>query len=138
MRKWLVAAVIGLLANSGFAQSSADLVRLSAKDFPAEHGKPLDMNFVETRRGADASLVEIRAAPSAPAMPSAMFVLKGLCSIAESRGKPYFRAVQLSRKPLRLGVTFPEDAGQQDTQDARVTSVTDRTFSVSECSLLNF
>jgi hypothetical protein len=64
-----------------------------------------------------------------------MFILKGLCSIAESRGKQYFRAVQLSRKPMRLGVTFPEEAGQQDV---RVTSVTDRTFSLAECSLLNF
>jgi hypothetical protein len=36
---------------------------------------------------------------------------------------------------MRLGVTFPEEAGQQDL---RVTSVTDRTFSLAECSLLNF
>ncbi|MGZ5199662.1 MAG: hypothetical protein ACXWC4_07795 [Telluria sp.] len=135
MRKWLVAVVIGLLANSGFAQSSADLVRLSARDLPAEHGKPTDMSFTETRRGADASLVEITSAPGTLTVPSAMFILKGLCSIAESRGKQYFRAVQLSRKPLRLGVTFPEEAGQQDV---RVTSVTDRTFSLAECSLLNF
>jgi hypothetical protein len=135
MRKWLVAAVIGLLATSGFAQSSADLVRLSARDLPAEHGKQMDMTFIETRRGADASLVEISSTPGALSVPSAMFILKGLCSIAESRGKQYFRAVQLSRKPMRLGVTFPEEAGQQDL---RVTSVTDRTFSLAECSLLNF
>jgi hypothetical protein len=135
MRKWVIAAVMGLLANSGFAQSSADLVQLSAKDLPAEHGKQLDMTFTETRRGSDASLVEISSSPGALTVPSAMFILKGLCSIAESRGKQYFRAVQLSRKPLRLGVTFPEEAGQPDL---RVTSVTDRTFSLAECSLLNF
>jgi hypothetical protein len=135
MRKWVIAALIGLAANGAFAQSSADLVRLSARDVPAEHGKSLDMTFVETRRGADASLVEISSAPGTLSVPSAMFILKGLCSIAESRGKQYFRAVQLSRKPLRLGVTFPEEAGQQDM---RVTSVTDRTFSLAECSLLNF
>jgi hypothetical protein len=135
MRKWVIAAVIGLSANSGFAQSSADLVRLSARDVPAEHGKQMDMTFTETRRGADASLVEISSTQGTLTVPSAMFILKGLCSIAESRGKQYFRAVQLSRKPLRLGVTFPEEAGQADL---RVTSVTDRTFSLAECSLLNF
>lgn len=136
MRKLLVAAVIALLANSGFAQSSADLVRLSARDLPEDHGKPMEMNFIETRRGADASVVEITSAPSDTlSAPSAMFILKGLCSIAESRGKQYFRAVQLSRKPLRLGVTFPDEPGQQD---GRITSVTDRTFSQAECSLLNF
>jgi hypothetical protein len=135
MRKWFVAAVLGLLANTGFAQSSADLVRLSARDLPSEQGKSSDIVFTETRRGADASLVEITSASGALTVPSTMFILKGLCSIAESRGKQYFRAVQLSRKPMRLGVTFPEEAGQQDV---RFTSVTDRTFSLAECSLLNF
>jgi hypothetical protein len=135
MRKWIIAALIGIVANSAGAQTSADLVRLSARDVPADHGKTLDMTFVETRRGADASLVEISSASGTLSVPSAMFILKGLCSIAESRGKQYFRAVQLARKPLRLGVTFPEEAGQQDM---RVTSVTDRTFSLAECSLLNF
>lgn len=135
MRKRLVAAVFALTAGAVSAQSSADLVSLSARDMPAEHGKQQEMSFVETRRGPDASLVEVTM-PSGPlSVSSAMFILKGLCSIAESRGKPYFRAVQLGHKPLRLGVTFPDEATQQDT---RVTRVTDRTFSQAECSLLNF
>ena len=135
MRKRLVAAVFALSASAVSAQSSADLVRLSSRDMPAEHGQQQEMSFVETRRGADASVVEVTM-PSGPlSVSSAMFILKGLCSIAESRGKPYFRAVQLARKPLRLGVTFPDEAVQQDT---RVTRVTDRTFSQAECSLLNF
>ncbi|GAB3455411.1 hypothetical protein GCM10027321_07810 [Massilia terrae] len=135
MRKSIVAAVLVLSANAVGAQSSADLVRLSGRDMPAEHGKPQDMSFVETRRGADASLVEVTMPPGPLTVSSAMFILKGLCSVAESRGKQYFRAVQLAHKPLRLGVTFPEEPGPQDT---RVTSVTDRTFSQAECSLLNF
>jgi hypothetical protein len=135
MRKWLVAAVIGLLANSGFAQSSADLVRLSARDLPAEHGKQMDMTFIETRRGADASLVEISSTPGALSVPSAMFILKGLCSIAESRGKQYFRAVQISTKPLRFGVTFPEDSGPAE---AKPNNGSDKVYSLAECALLNF
>lgn len=135
MRKSLVAAVFTFAASTVFAQSSADLVRLSGRDMPAEHGRQQEMSFVEMRRGPDASLVEVTM-PSGPlTVSSAMFILKGLCSVAESRGKQYFRAVQLAHKPLRLGVTFPEEAGQQD---ARVTRVTDRTFSQAECSLLNF
>ncbi len=135
MRIGLVAVVFALSTGTACAQSSADLVRLSGRDMPAEHGKQQDMSFVETRRGPDASLVDV-SMPSGPlTVSSAMFILKGLCSIAESRGKPYFRAVQLAHKPLRLGVTFPEEAGQQD---ARVTRVTDRTFSQAECALLNF
>lgn len=135
MRKSIVAAVFVLSANAVFAQSGADLVRLSSQDMPAEHGRQQEMNFVETRRGADASLVEVTMPPGPLTVSSAMFILKGLCSIAESRGKQYFRAVQLGHKPLRLGVTFPEESGPQD---ARVTRVTDRTFSQAECSLLNF
>jgi hypothetical protein len=43
--------------------------------------------------------------------------------------------VQLSKKPLRFGVTFPEDAGPSDVMPARVT---DKIFSLAECALLNF
>jgi hypothetical protein len=134
MRKRLVAAVFALSAGAAFAQSSADLVRLSARDMRVENGKLPDMTFVEIRRAPNASLVEVTANASGAA-PSSMFILKGMCSIAESRGKQYFRVVQMSKKPLRFGVTFPEDASPSD---ARPGSVTDKVFSLAECSLLNF
>jgi hypothetical protein len=132
MRKKLVAAILVLSANAAFAQIGADLVRLSTKDMPAENGKQPDMTFEEIKRAPDASLVEVATTGEAP---SSMFLLKGLCSIAESRGKPYFRAVQVSRKPLRFGVTFPDDAG---TADAKTANVTDKVYSLAECALLNF
>jgi hypothetical protein len=131
MHKWLVAALVALSVDNAIAQSSADLVRLTAKDVPIENGKQLNMTFEEIRRAPDASLVEV----SGLSAPSSMFILKGMCSIAESRGKQYFRVVQLSKKPLRYGVTFPEDAGPSDPRPARVT---DKVFSLAECSLLNF
>lgn len=133
MRKCVVAVVAALAAHAALAQSSADLVHLSAKDVPVENGKQLDMSFEEIRRAPDNSLVEVTYPITA--RPSSMFILKGLCSIAESRGKQYFRAVLLSKKPLRYGVTFPEDAGQPDGRPA---SVTEKVFSVAECALLNF
>jgi hypothetical protein len=134
MRKRVVAAIVALSANAAIAQTSADLVHLSARDMPAENDKQLDMTFEEIRRAPDASLVEVSYGRTG-AVPSSMFILKGLCSIAESRGKQYFRAVQISKKPLRFGVTFPEDAGPSDVQAVRVT---DKVFSLAECALLNF
>jgi hypothetical protein len=135
MHKWLVAALVALSAGTAVAQSSADLVRLTAKDVPIENGKQLNMTFEEIRRAPDASLVEVTYPSSGLSAPSSMFILKGMCSIAESRGKQFFRVVQLSKKPLRYGVTFPEDAGPSDPRPARVT---DKVFSLAECSLLNF
>lgn len=135
MRKRLVTAVFVLSTGAAFAQSSADLVRLSARDMRIEGGKQSDMTFLEVRRAPDASLVEVNSVPSGAA-PSSMFILKGMCSIAESRGKQYFRVVQVSKKPLRFGVTFPEDAGPSDV--SQPAGVTDKIFSLAECSLLNF
>jgi hypothetical protein len=135
MRKCLVAALVALVANGAHSQSSADLVHLSAKDVPVENGKPLDMTFQEIKRGADDSLVEVTPDSGGSAEPASMFILKGMCSIAESRGKQYFRAVQVSKKPLRFGVTFPEDAGPADVKPA---NVTDKVYSLAECALLNF
>lgn len=132
MRKCFVAALLALSAATAAAQTSADLVRLTARDVPIENGKQLNMTFEEIRRAPDASLVEVT---SGSAGPSTMFILKGMCSIAESRGKQYFRAVQLSKKPLRFGVSFPEDAGPSD---ARPAGVTEKVFSLAECALLNF
>jgi hypothetical protein len=135
MRKSLAAALVALSVDTAVAQASADLVRLTAKDVPIENGKQLSMTFEEIRRAPDASLVEVTYPSSGSAAPSSMFILKGLCSIAESRGKQYFRAVLLSKKPLRFGVTFPEDAGPLDPGPA---SVTEKIFSLAECALLNF
>jgi hypothetical protein len=135
MHKWLVAALVALSVDTATAQSSADLVRLTTKDVPIEDGKQLNMTFAEIRRAPDASMVEVTYPLGASAAPSSMFILKGMCSIAESRGKQYFKAVQLSKKPLRFGVTFPEDAGPSDPNPA---SVTGKVFSLAECALLNF
>jgi hypothetical protein len=135
MRKKLVASIFALSANAAFAQIGADLVHLSAKDMPPENGKQPDITFEEIKRAPDASLVEITSASGGAAVPSSMFILKGMCSIAESRGKQYFRAVQISKKPLRFGITFPEDAGPADV---KASSFTDKVYSVAECALLNF
>lgn len=136
MRKRLIAAVFVFSASAAFAQSSADLVRLSARDMRIDGIKQSDMMFVEIRRAPDASLVEVSSAPGSSGVPSSMFILKGMCSIAESRGKQYFRVVQVSKKPMRFGVTFPEDAGPGDV--SQPAGVTDKIFSLAQCSLLNF
>jgi hypothetical protein len=135
MRRCLVAALLAVSAHAATAQVGADLVHLTAKDAPVENGKQLDMTFEEIKRSPEASLVEVTYPAAGTAAPSSMFILKGMCSIAESRGKQYFRAVQLSKKPLRYGVTFPEESGPADPKPA---TVTDKVFSVAECALLNF
>jgi hypothetical protein len=135
MRKRLVAAVLVLSANGAVAQIGADLVHLSARDMPAENGKQPDMTFEEIRRAPKTSLVEVTYASGGTAAPSSMFILKGMCSIAESRGKQYFRAVQISTKPLRFGVTFPEDSGPAE---AKPNNGSDKVYSLAECALLNF
>jgi hypothetical protein len=135
MRKRFVAAALVLSANVATAQIGADLVHLSAKDMPAVNGKQPDMTFEEIKRAPNNSLVEVTYESGGSAAPSSMFILKGMCSIAESRGKQYFRAVQISKKPLRFGVTFPEDSGPADVKP---NNVTDKVYSLAECALLNF
>ncbi|HYK50487.1 MAG TPA: hypothetical protein VEU94_12235 [Terriglobales bacterium] len=134
MRTFLIAALAALSTSSVFAQSSADLVNLSAKDVPVENGKQLAMTFQEIKREPDASLVEITSSTS-PTEASSMFILKGMCSIAQSRGQPYFRAVQIAKKPVRYSVTFPKEAG---VPDPKPVSAMDKVFSLAECALLNF
>jgi hypothetical protein len=134
MRKYLLAALVALSANTAIAQTSADLVYLSAKDVPEENGKKFEMTFQEIKRAPDGSLVEVTYAAGSSTS-SSMFILKGLCNIAQSRGQQYFRAVQVSKQPVRFGVTFPKDAEHNEVKPA---NVTDKVYSLAECSLLNF
>ena len=134
MRKYFVAALIAFSANASTAQTSADLVYLNAKDVPVEDGKKLELTFQEIKRAPDASLVEITIAPGG-ATPSSMFILRGMCNIAQSRGQPYFRATQVSRQPMRYSVTFPREAEHSEVKPA---NVTEKVHSLAECALLNF
>lgn len=134
MRKYLLGALVAFSANASTAQTSADLVYLNAKDVPVEDGKKLEMTFQEIKRAPDASLVEITFPPGSTT-PSSMFVLRGMCNIAQSRGQPFFRAAQVSKQPMRYSVTFPKEAEHSDVTPA---NVTEKVFSLAECALLNF
>jgi len=134
MRKYFVAALVAFSANASTAQTSADLVYLNVKDVPVEDGKKLELTFQEIKRAPDASLVEITIPPGGAA-PSSMFILRGMCNIAQSRGQPYFRAALVSKQPMRYSVTFPREPEHPDVKTA---SVTEKVHSLAECALLNF
>lgn len=133
MQRYCVAALVSLSATAVYAQSSEGLVYLSSKDAVA-NGKQFEITFHEIKREPGNSIVEVTGTPEG-ASPTSMFILRGMCSVAESRGQQYFRAVQLSNKPVRYGVTFPKEAGQTNHEGADVTG---KVYSLAECSLLNF
>lgn len=74
---------------------SAELIHLVVKSQPAENGKVLNMEFRETERTADASVVNVKFI-SGGSVSSSMFALRGRVCGARTRGKHYFKTQKLS------------------------------------------
>lgn len=102
------------------------LIHLSVKDQPVENGKMLDMEFHEVERNAESSTVEI-VRRSGGSVSSSMFVLKGVCAIARSRGESYFVTEKAVDKNERFTVTFP-----------KVPTERGKGFSIAQCDALRF
>ena len=76
----------------GACASKADtfaLVRLSVQQSRVENGKTLDMEFRETERCENYSIVEVIFV-SGGSVPSSLFELRGVCTVARAQRAKYF------------------------------------------------
>jgi hypothetical protein len=135
-------ALLLLAANA----SAADLVRLDANEGPVENGKTLKMEFREIERKGDESIVRIMF-HSGGSVSSSMFVLKGVCAIAKSRGAKFFRNVKQERAGSEWGYTIafantPNAASLKIPNPPKPASEDEAfangVFSFSECQMLGF
>jgi hypothetical protein len=115
---------------------AANLVRLSAKDAPAENGKALNMEFRELSRTSSNSIVEVALA-SGGSTSSAMFTLRGMCAVTRARGEKFFSTERIATNPTRYKVSFPK------TQPAAPPAPgspgdANRVVSVAECGMFRF
>lgn len=102
------------------------LIHLSVKDAPVENGKVLDMEFQEIDRKAESSTVQI-IRRSGGSVSSSMFVLKGMCAIARSRGEQYFVTEKVVNENERYTVTFPKMPPERG-----------KGFATAQCDLLRY
>ena len=102
------------------------LIHLIVKDQPVENGKMLDMEFHEVDRQAESSTVQI-VRRTGGSVSSSMFVLKGMCAIARSRGEQYFVAEKAGDNNERFAVTFPKAPPERG-----------KSFSIAQCDLLRY
>jgi hypothetical protein len=102
------------------------LIHLIAKDQPVENGKVLDIEFHEVDREAESSTVQI-IRHTGGSVSSSMFVLKGMCAIARSRGEQYFVAEKVVGNNELFTVTFPKAPTERG-----------KGFSLSQCDLMRY
>jgi hypothetical protein len=126
MRRKIALAFFVLLTP--FITQAADppLFHLAIADIPVENGKVLNMEFHEVAREAGASTVEITRR-SGGSVSSSMFVLRGMCGLARSRGKQYFVTEQVAGERNRYTVAFPETPPEPG-----------KGFTIAQCELLRY
>jgi hypothetical protein len=117
-----------LILFTPFVARAADpqLFHLAVADVPVENGKVLDMEFQEVAREAGSSTVQITRR-SGGSVSSSMFVLRGMCGLARSRGKQYFVPEQVVGDSNRYTVTFPE-----------IPPGSGKGFTMAQCELLRY
>jgi hypothetical protein len=126
MRRKFSLAFLVLLTP--FVTQAADppLFHLAIADVPVENGKVLNMEFQEVAREVGTSTVQITRR-SGGSVSSSMFVLRGMCGLARSRGKQYFVPEQVAGDRNRYTVTFPETPPEPG-----------KGFTMAQCELLRY
>ena len=141
-----VALVFLLLTSSTRA---SELVSLDVDEGPVENGKTLKMEFREVERKGDESTIRV-VFHSGGSVSSSMFIMKGSCAIAKSRGAKFFRNVTESEGSAgewnytvafaqtpnapSLKIPNPPKPASEDEDEASANGV----FSFSECQMLGF
>lgn len=96
---------------------------------------PIDMEFTETERSDTTSMVTVRYVAGGSIV-SAMWTLRGVCTVARARVKSAFRMRRMAAPPALFKITFvtpaPEELPVPAASDAN------RVISLRECSLLHF
>jgi len=126
MRQNITLAFLILFTPVVTQAADPPLFRLAVADVPVENGKVLDMEFQEVAREPGASIVQITRR-SGGSVSSSMFVLRGMCGLARSRGKQYFVPEQLARGSNRFTVSFPETPPEPG-----------KGFTLAQCELVRF
>ncbi len=108
------------------------LVRLSIDEPASAKAKPLKIDFTEIQRETGSSIVEVNLISGA-SVASSMFILKGMCTVMQSRSEHFFQSKQIEKNPIRYRITFPKKALNTEPQDDA-----EKIFSVQECQMFGF
>ena len=88
--------------------------------------------FVEVERSDEYSIVEVRSSPSGSA-PSAMYALRGACSVARVRGEQYVSSQPHSGSVRTYRLLFPKTP-----TEAQLRGSAKSVFSMADCAALRF
>ena len=127
-----MACTVALHLCAATADQAQTLFELTVTDVPVENGKRLNMTLRETERAADFSLVEVTFI-SGGSVSSSMFVLRGMCGIARTRGETYFAYTDEGQSPRRYRVRFPKNPTADE-----ISGSNKKIFTLSDCELLSF
>lgn len=108
------------------------LVRLSIDEPASAKAKPLKIDFTEIQREPGSSIVEVNLISGA-SVASSMFILKGMCTVMQSRSEHFFQSKQIEKNPIRYRITFPKKALNTEPRDDA-----EKIFSVQECQMFGF
>lgn len=126
MHRMIALALPVLLMPLAAYAADTQLFRLTIADTNVENGKVLNMEFQEVARETGTSTVQLTRR-SGGSVSSSMFVLRGMCGLARSRGKQYFVIEQFAGDSNRYTVTFPEIPPEPG-----------KGFTIAQCELLQY
>jgi hypothetical protein len=126
MHRIIALAIFALLTPFAAQASDPPLFHLAVADVPVENGKILNMEFQEVKREAETSTVQITRR-SGGSVSSSMFILRGMCGLARSRGKQNFAAEPVAGDSNRFTVSFPA-----------ALPVGGKVFTMAQCELLRY
>ena len=132
-----------LLSVSSISRADS-LVSLDVNDEPVENGKTLKMEFREIKRTAKESTVRV-VFHSGGSVSSSMFVVRGSCAIAKSRGMQFFRntnEVEIDGSTTEYTIAFSnsrnDSALKVQPSGGSADDDEDGVFSTGECRMLGF
>ena len=150
-----VIAVLGCGAAGPAAAAGPDLVHLEVQGERGDNARTVDAEFDEVERDEYVSRARVQARPGmAASLP--LFIVRGFCAVAESRGAAFFRP-RPEREPdgdlysaefadERIAVTPAREPAPAGAVALVVTASTganlwergDGVFSIDDCRLLGF
>lgn len=126
MQRIIVPAFFVLFFPFVVHAADPDLFHLAVADVPVENGKVLNMDFQEVAREAGTSTVQITRR-SGGSVSSSMFILRGMCGLARSRGKQNFVPEQVPGESNRYTVRFPDTPPERG-----------KGFTMAQCEVLRY
>jgi len=126
MQRLFALAICMTFVSLAAAAETPALFHMSVKDVPVENGKMLDMAFHEIAREPDSSTVHV-VRRSGGSVSSSMFIVRGMCGVARSRGERFFQSERIEGEAERYLVTFPKTEPSPGTA-----------FTMTQCDLMGY